>query len=118
MLGPDKARGRSVSRERQQYRVEVDAELDSTDVERAGEGRPVSDTPIRIALIGDFSGRASRGAVETGRGLASRRAHRVDRDNLDDVIGRIAPELHLTLGETQTTIRFMELDDFHPDRLC
>jgi type VI secretion system protein ImpC len=117
MLGPDKARGASVSRERQEYRVEIDAGLGSTEPDSVSEPQSRGEAAFRIALLGDFSGHASRGALETGRALAARRPLVVDRDNIDDVIARIAPELHLPVGESRTTIRFQELEDFHPDRL-
>jgi predicted component of type VI protein secretion system len=39
--------------------------------------------PFRIALVGDFSARTSRGIVDAGRALAQRKAIRVDRDSLD-----------------------------------
>jgi type VI secretion system protein ImpC len=114
----------TVSHDRQQYRVEIDA--GSGDAEEESGARPepgayseraAGDTPFCIALLGDFSGRANHGIVERGRALASRRPIRIDRDNLDDALGRIAPELRVTVGDTRTTIEFSELDDFHPDRL-
>lgn len=114
----------TVSHDRQQYRVEIDAESASIEHEPAALSEPdgygeraAGDTPFCIALLGDFSGRANHGVVERGRALASRRPMRIDRDNLDDVLGRIAPELRVTVGDTRTTIEFFELDDFHPDRL-
>ena len=75
--------------------------------------------PFRIALIGDFSGRANRQIVEKGRALAARRPLRVDRDSLDDAIARLAPRLELALRSTgeRLEIGFSSLDDFHPDRL-
>src|SRR6478752_1389767 len=75
--------------------------------------------PFRIALIGDFSGRANRGIVEKGRALAARRPVRVDRDSLDDAIARLAPRLTLDLpaGGERIEIGFSSLDDFHPDGL-
>ena len=78
---------------------------------------PDRDTPFRIAVLGDFSGRASRGLVETGRALAARAPIRVDRDDIDGALGRLAPQLYVTLGAAATTIGFAELEDFHPDRL-
>jgi type VI secretion system protein ImpC len=77
------------------------------------------DTPFRIALLGDFAGRANRGAIETGRALAGRRPVRVDRDDVDEVLARLSPELVLPVGATgePSAVRFSELDDFHPDRL-
>ena len=65
--------------------------------------------PLRLLVMGDFSGRpaAQRGA------LAGRPTHRVDIDNLDEVLRRVAPQVALPLGE----VDFTSLDDFHPDRL-
>jgi len=74
--------------------------------------------PFRIALIGDFSGRANRGILETGRALAGRRPVRVDRDSLDDAIARLSPRLALDISKGERVeIGFSSLDDFHPDRL-
>jgi type VI secretion system protein ImpC len=81
-----------------------------------GSSEPLPETPFRVALLGDFSGRASRGLAEVGNQLAERKPLRVDRDNLDDVLGRLAPELHLPI-DTGLTLRFETLEDFHPDRL-
>jgi type VI secretion system protein ImpC len=87
---------------------------------RGGEAaQPLDDTPFRIALLGDFSGRGSRGVRESGAALASRPAWRVDRDDLDQVMREIGPTLKLQLeqGGPGLVIRFASLDDFHPDRL-
>jgi type VI secretion system protein ImpC len=107
----------TVTHDRQQYRVEIDAGSGEAEQEFTYSERATADTPFCIALLGDFSGRANHGIVERGRALASRRPIRVDRDNIDDVLGRIAPELRVTVGDTRTTVGFSELDDFHPDRL-
>ena len=50
---------------------------------------PPEDQPFRIALIGDFSGRASRGEVASVKEIAGRRPVPVDRDNIDDVLARL-----------------------------
>jgi type VI secretion system protein ImpC len=78
-------------------------------VERFTQSRPLtlqldSEKPFRILLAGDFSGGASHGQPIL-----------IDRDNFDHVLARLSPELHLAPG---TTLRFRELEDFHPDRLC
>jgi type VI secretion system protein ImpC len=89
----------------------------------AGRGnepaRPLDDTPFRIAVLGDFSGRASRASADAGAALIRRPAWRVDRDDLDDVMREIGPALRLRLGDDGTglVIRFESLADFHPDRL-
>lgn len=44
--------------------------------------------------------------------------HLVDRDNFDDVLATIKPELRLsTENKNQLVFQFSELDDFHPDHL-
>ena len=53
------------------------------------------DTPFRLLLLGDFSGRASRSSGESGGALAKRRAVRVDRDDFNDVLEHMAPRLVL-----------------------
>jgi len=81
--------------------------------------QPPAFGPFRIALIGDFSGRTNRGAIETARAIATRRPIRVDRDSLDDAIARIAPRLEVNLGnaDERFEVGFASLDDFHPDSL-
>jgi type VI secretion system protein ImpC len=74
----------------------------------AGRRRDESD-PMRLLLIGDFSGAA---AVERGP-LADRAIRRVDIDNLDQVMRQLQPHVQTAAGE----IRFGEIGDFHPDRL-
>jgi type VI secretion system protein ImpC len=88
---------------------------------RAGEesagARPTSETPFCIAILGDFSGRANRGVFEP-KTVGERPTHLVDRDNFDEVLSKLRPELHLpTENKTPLVFRFSELDDFHPDQL-
>jgi type VI secretion system ImpC/EvpB family protein len=75
---------------------------------RAGRPRDGSE-PMRLLVLGDFTGRA---AAERPP-LASRPTQRVDIDNLDDVMKRLAPRVSVAAGE----IRFTQIDDFHPDQL-
>jgi type VI secretion system protein ImpC len=76
--------------------------------------RPEPDTPFHIAILG-----ALRGHASGGQALAERPSVLVDRDNFDDVLARLAPALEIQLGERgpPITLRFEELDDFHPDRI-
>ena len=86
-------------------RMQFDFQLPRSDA--APPRRP--DRPLRLLLLGDFSGRpaAERPA------LATRPTVRVDADTLDDAMRRLQPRLSLPLG----TVAPQQLDDLHPDRL-
>jgi type VI secretion system protein ImpC len=76
------------------------------------QARPLPETPFRILLLGDFS------SSRTKKPLPSRKPVEVDRDNFDEVLAAFQPELKLNLGDEEpATVRFSDLDDFHPDRL-
>jgi type VI secretion system protein ImpC len=85
--------------------------------EESAVARPTSETPFCIAILGDFSGRANRGLVEP-KTIGERPSYLVDRDNFDEVLSKLHPELHLPTGDKIPLVfRFSELEDFHPDRL-
>jgi type VI secretion system protein ImpC len=71
---------------------------------------PEPDTPFRILVLGDFSGRANRGAKEP---LAGRRPRAVDHDNLEQLMTDMVVSLQLP----HIRLRFRELDDFHSDHI-
>jgi len=84
------------------------------------QGRPDPETPFRIAILGDFSGRANRGLSESGDALANRRPLLIDRDNFDSVLAKVSPRLELIPGGDEgfrISLQFADLDSFHPDRL-
>lgn len=88
---------------------------------RAGDecagAQPASEIPFCIAVLGDFSGRANRGIFEP-KTVGERRTHLVDRDNFDEVMSKLHPELHLSVeSKVPLVFRFSELDDLHPDQL-
>lgn len=94
--------------------------LDVTAGREQAQARPEAETPFRVAILGDFSGRANRGLLESGDALAARRPLMVDRDNFDSVLAKLAPRLDLPPGgegDLCISLRFGDLDDFHPDRL-
>ncbi len=81
---------------------------------------PGSETPFRIVILGDFSGRGNRGLSETGDALAKRCPLMIDRDNFDSVLAKTAPRLELAPGGEDAfriALKFGDLEDFHPDRL-
>ena len=75
--------------------------------------------PVRIAVLGDFSGGAARGRLDTGAALARRKLVPVEFDNLEETLGRADLKLELPLGEggAGVEIAFADLDAFHPDAL-
>src|SRR5262245_54270576 len=92
-------------------------ELVASTEEAPAVAEPISETPFRILVIGDFRGRSNRGP---GEGLAGRRPVRVDRDDLDQVLAGLGVELHLPVVENDVAavvLRFRELEDFRPERI-
>ncbi len=84
--------------------------------------KPRAVTPgskFRLAVLGDFSGRANAGTLETGAALARRKPIKLDVDNLDTVIERMGLALNLPLAEDGGAIevKIASIDDFHPDQL-
>ena len=83
--------------------------------------RPETAKParFRIALMGDFSGRAAKGEVEIGSDLAKRRPIKLDVDTLDKVIAGFATTLVLPIGKKGQGIEveLTSIDDLHPDEL-
>ena len=74
---------------------------------------------FRIALMGDFSGRASRGELEIGEGLVNRKPIKFDIDNYEDIIARFKTTLMLPIGTdgAAVAVELNNLDDLHPDQL-
>ena len=74
---------------------------------------------FRLAILGDFSGRAARGLIETGDALAARRATLLDPDTVEDIIESFATDLVLPIGKdgAGVAVPLKGLDDLHPDEL-
>lgn len=86
----------------------------------SSRGTPLDSEPFRILVLGDFSGRGSRGICDPHGALASGKLRPVDRDELENVMEHLCVRLRLPLsldGGDSTELTFVELDDFHPDRL-
>src|SRR5688572_26485253 len=65
--------------------------------------------PMRLLVLGDFSGRPA--AERTP--LATRPTLRVDLDNLDTLVARLAPRI----VTAEATVSIASLDELHPDAL-
>jgi type VI secretion system ImpB/VipA family protein len=74
---------------------------------------------FRMAIMGDFSGRAAKGLLETGDALATRRPIPLDPDTVEDVIKGFATDLVLPVGKdgAGVAVKLRGLDDLHPDEL-
>lgn len=74
------------------------------------------ETPLRIAVWGDFSGRAGREGPRGADELKSLRPRKATFDDLDELIEELSPKLAFsTSGGEEIELEFRELDDFHPD---
>ncbi|MEP1961399.1 type VI secretion system contractile sheath domain-containing protein [Tateyamaria sp.] len=89
--------------------------ISATRPERADLNR----NKFRMALFGDFTGRAARGVLDTGDALAARAPIALDVDTIDDIIEGFGTTLVLPIGEggTGVEIKLGEMDDLHPDEL-
>ena len=77
-----------------------------------------SDAPPRFLIMADFSGRGSRETPAARPDLASRPLLAMDADRFNAVMARLEPALRLPLAAgADLTVRFAQLDDFHPDAL-
>jgi type VI secretion system ImpC/EvpB family protein/type VI secretion system ImpB/VipA family protein len=80
---------------------------------------PEADTPLRILVLGNFSGGVAAADANARPPLQQRPIVRIDIDQFDSVLRRFAPKLCLggvgTVASTE--IEFHELDDFRPERL-
>jgi len=69
---------------------------------------------LKVAIVGDFSGRASRGQCEPAA-LAARPAYRLRKDNFEALFEQLGVRLQLPLMERPLSL--LEYDDLHPDYL-
>ncbi len=69
-------------------------------------------SPMHIAIIGDFSGRSSRGESAA---ITHRKVTEIDRDNFDEVFAALKVELILPFDDE--AIAFSDFDELHPDHL-
>ncbi len=82
--------------------------------------RPQTDTPFKILIMGDFSGRANRWAETDGPDIVDRQLIRVDRDNDEQVMAKMDVSVRLDALGAKTPpveLTFAEMDDFHPEQI-
>ena len=74
-----------------------------------------TESPFRVLVLGDFSGRASRGLCRTGEQLAELTPLLIEHASFDQVLESVGPQLKLG---PEIGLAFASLHDFHPDGLC
>ena len=84
-------------------------------------GSPVkTELPFIVGVIGDFAGDS-----KAQKPLEQRKFTNIDRDNFNEIMARIAPELNLRVentlagdsSELGVQLAFKSLDDFEPGKL-
>ncbi|MDK3022004.1 type VI secretion system contractile sheath small subunit [Cupriavidus taiwanensis] len=91
----------------------------SYDVE-VGDAVEKRELPMVVGLLADLSGQP---AVPPPK-LKERRFIEIDRDNFDEIMGKIAPRLELSVPDTmkgdaslKVELHFSKFGDFHPESL-
>ncbi|MCP4116420.1 MAG: hypothetical protein GY737_13620 [Desulfobacteraceae bacterium] len=83
-------------------------------------GQPEAETPFRICMIGDFSGRENRASANPVAVPDDLRPIQVDRDNIEAVMEKLGVEVQVPVAgnaDHSITVQFTEFDDFHPEQL-
>ena len=80
---------------------------------------PPPETPFRIVVLGDFSGRGSRNEVGSSEEIAERKSFRISRDNFDDIMKKVGVKVRVPGLEDDETfdLTFTSIDGFHPDEI-
>jgi type VI secretion system protein ImpB len=91
------------------------------DVETEGAAI-VRELPFVVGVMGDYAG----DPAEPMKPLAERKFIQIDRDNFNDVMGRIAPGLNIKVDNTlagdgsqmAVNLKFKSMDDFDPVKVA
>lgn len=94
--------------------IKYEVETDGAQVER--------ELPFVVGVMGDFSGNPS----QPMQALKDRKFIQIDRDNFDDVMTRIAPELNIRVkntlagddSEIPMQLKFKSMADFEPGAIA
>jgi type VI secretion system protein ImpB len=94
--------------------IKYEVETDGAQVER--------ELPFVVGVMGDFSGNPSQPL----QALKDRKFIQIDRDNFDDVMARISPELNIRVkntlagddSEIPMQLKFKSMSDFEPGSIA
>jgi type VI secretion system protein ImpB len=89
------------------------------DVE-VGDAVEKRELPLVVGLLADLSGQPATPLPK----LKERRLVDIDRDNFDEIMGKIVPRLDLSVADTlkgegniKVELKFEKFDDFHPESI-
>lgn len=92
------------------------------DVE-VGDAVVKKELPFVMGIMGDFSGNPPERNKKLGK-LSERKFVNIDRDNFNDVLSKINPELHMKVentltgeGEISVDLDFESMSDFEPGQV-
>jgi type VI secretion system protein ImpB len=94
--------------------IKYEVETDGAQIER--------ELPFVVGVMGDFSGNPTTAL----RPFKERKFVQIDRDNFNDVMTRIAPELNIRVdnklsddgSEMPVQLKFKSIDDFEPGQVA
>jgi type VI secretion system protein ImpB len=93
--------------------IKYEVETDGAQIER--------ELPFVVGVMGDFSGNPTAPL----RPFKERKFVQIDRDNFNDVMARIAPELNIRVdnkiaddGSEMAVLKFKSMDDFEPGQIA
>lgn len=85
-----------------------------------GDAVEKKELPLVVGLLADLSGQP----VTPLPKLKDRRLVEIDRDNFNEIMGKISPRLDMSVADTmkgegniKVELNFKEFDDFHPEAL-
>jgi type VI secretion system protein ImpB len=85
-----------------------------------GDAVEKKELPLVVGLLADLSGQPATPLPK----LKERRLVEIDRDNFNEIMGKISPRLDLSVPDTmkgegnlKVELNFKEFDDFHPEAI-
>jgi type VI secretion system protein ImpB len=85
-----------------------------------GDAVEKKELPLVVGLLADLSGQPAEPLPK----LKDRRLVEIDRDNFNEIMGKISPRLDLSVPDTmkgegnlKIELNFKEFDDFHPEAI-
>jgi len=85
-----------------------------------GDAVEKKELPLVVGLLADLSGQPAEPLPK----LKERRLVEIDRDNFNEIMGKISPRLDISVPDTmkgegnlKIELNFKEFDDFHPEAI-